>query len=172
MYAEEKDMFENSSTGVWVQTDNYTYSTDYTARTPPPAMPPFPPPSVSKKRATHINRPSPRPSLLRLPRHPLPLLPLPLLPLPFQKLPLLLRAHPLQLPLPHFLLLPIALQLPLFRLFVLVDPSELGDFGLARRADFAQHFGAEVCGADEEVGQAQEVGEEWEGGGVGGGGDG
>lgn len=81
--------------------------------------------------------PLPHPAFLRLPRHPLPLLPLPLLPLPLQKLPLLLRPHPLQLPLPQLLLLLIALQLPLFGFFVLVDLAELCDFGLAGCSDFA-----------------------------------
>ena len=93
------------------------------------------------------------------------LLPLPL-PL-FLQVPVLLRGtQALQLCLPLRLLLPVALQLALLRLLLLVHFPQLAALVLARRFDLAADLGSEVCIRDERVGQAEEVGEEGEGLGV------
>lgn len=91
------------------------------------------------------------------------LLPTPL-PLLLQEIPLVLRAHALQPVIPHLLLLLLAPQPPLLRLLLVAQLPQLLLLFFAHGADLAQHFGTEMGVLREEIGEAEEVGEDGEGG--------
>ena len=99
--------------------------------------------------------PLPGPLHLTLPKIPRPLL--------LQKLLLLLTIQPLQLRIPLTLLLLLQLQPPLFCLLLRINLLDLLNLFVTGRAHPAQDFGAEVRGAGEGVGEAEEGGEEGEG---------
>jgi hypothetical protein len=106
-----------------------------------------------------------RNGLLRLNRTPLhPLLTL-LLPLLLEELALLVRAQTAQLGVALLLLELVGGDLALLGLLLLVEAPDLGDLVIAGCLDAAQRFRAEVCGGHEGVGEAQELGEDGEGGG-------
>lgn len=82
-------------------------------------------------------------------------------PLPLQKLLLLLCAHTPQLPVPLLPLLLVTLSLALLRLLILVCALNLAHLFFARCPNVAEGFGAVVGRVGEDVGEAQEVGEDW-----------
>jgi hypothetical protein len=106
-----------------------------------------------------------RSGLLRLNRTPLhPLLAL-LLPLLLKKLALLVRTQTAQFSIALLLLELVGCDLALLGLLLLVQAPDLGDLLVAGGFDAAQGFRAEVRGGHEGVGEAQELGEDGEGGG-------
>ena len=72
-----------------------------------------------------------------------------------------------QLIIPYLLPLLLALQSPLLRFLLLAQLSQLLLLFFAYGADLARDFGAEVGGLREEVREAEEIGEDGEGGLVG-----
>lgn len=86
-------------------------------------------------------------------------------PLLLQKLLLLLRLHSLEPRLPLRPLVLFHLQPPLLCLLAVVHLLDQFDLLLTGRANATHDLGAEVRGAGEEVGEAQELGEDGNGGG-------
>lgn len=88
-----------------------------------------------------------------------------LLPLLVEELALLVGTETAELGIALLLLQLVGCQLALLGFFLLVQAADLGDLIFARLPDAAQRFGAEVRLGDEGVGEAQEGGEDGEGGG-------
>lgn len=91
------------------------------------------------------------------PLHALLSIPLPLL---LQKLPLLLGAQSSELSVALLSLELVSREFALFCLLLIVCPADLGNLFLARLADAAQGFWAEVRSGNELVGEAEEVGKD------------
>ena len=137
------------------------------------SLPPFvstPHISVPHNIMQLLSRPydpnTPQATYLRLNRTPLHALPRILLPLLVQKLALLIRTKASEFSIALLLLQLIGGEFTLLCFFFVVSLADLGDLFVARLADAAQGFGAEVRGGDEVVGETQEVLEEGEGVGV------
>jgi hypothetical protein len=97
------------------------------------------------------------------PLHLLPAVPLALL---LKVLALLLGAQASKLRIALLALELVGCDLALLGLLLLVDFADLGNLLVARLLDAAQGLGAEVRGRGEVVWEAQEILEEWQGGGV------
>mgnify|MGYP003624085238 CR=1 FL=1 len=127
-------------------------------------------PKRQHKSHAHVSHPRHTRSLhqqdLRLDGTPLHLLLAVPLALLLQELALLVGAQTTELRVTLLLLQLVCRELALLGLLVLVDFADLGDLLVARLLDAAEGFGAEVRGGGEVVGEADEVVEEGEGGGV------